>query len=287
MSKKDLNAVDLNVEEVVENDGTEKPKAKLNFFSIILILVGIICIGVSAWGLYGIYTEYQVAVDRYNELENEFVEIYTPPVNTEDDTDSTEDAPQVPWYQMISVNLEGLQKKYPDIVGWIFFENETISYPVLHAEDNDKYLRTTYDGKSATAGSIFIEATHSGDFSDTHTIVYGHNMKNLSMFGKLKYYKTQDGYYDTHQYFQIFSGNKIMRYQIFAYQEVGVDSFVYQEAFTSGRVLANKLVANSMVNPRLDIKDNDKIITLSTCTTEDEYRFVVSAVLVETYTIGQ
>lgn len=275
---------ELNVVEEVKEEVKEKPKAKLNFVSVILILVGVICIGVAAWGIYGIYNEYQMAVDKYNALEEEFVE-YTPPVGTETEDGSTEPAPEIPWYQMISVDLEGLHKKYPDIVGWIFFENETISYPVLHAEDNNKYLRTTYDGKSATAGSIFIEATHSGDFSDTHTLVYGHNMKNLSMFGKLKYYKTQDGYYDTHQYFQIFSGNKIYRYQIFAYQEVGVDSFVYQEYFTSGRVLANKLLANSMVNPKLDIKDSDKIITLSTCTTDDEDRFVVSAVLVETYTI--
>jgi len=284
MSNEELNVKELNEEkDMVDNHTTETDKKKFNFVSVILILVGVICICVSAWGIYGIYSEYKMAVDKYSDLEDEFVEIYTPPVNTEDD--STEEVSQVPWYQMISVDLKGLQKKYPDIVGWIFFENETISYPVLHAEDNNKYLRTTYDGKKATAGSIFIEATHKGDFSNTHTIVYGHNMKNLSMFGKLKYYKTQDGYYDTHQYFQIFSGNKIYRYQIFAYQEVGVDSFVYQESFTSGRVLANKLLANSMVNPRLDIKDSDKIITLSTCTADDDDRFVVSAVLVETYTI--
>ena len=268
----------------------EKEKNKLSVTSLLLIVVGVICIGVSAWGIYGIYSEYQMAVDKYEELESEFVEIHTPPVvdNTEKETENTDTeviTPEIPWYEMISVDLKGLNKKYPHIVGWIFFENETISYPVLHSDDNNRYLRTTYDGKKATAGSIFIEATHKNDFSATHTIVYGHNMKNLSMFGKLKYYKTQKDYYDTHQYFQIFSGNEILRYQIFAYQEVGTDSFVFQEKFASGRVLANKLLANSMVNPGITIDDDDKIITLSTCTVEDDYRFVVSAVLVERYNI--
>lgn len=267
-----------------------KNKSKLNVKSLLLIVVGIICIGVSAWGIYGIYSEYKQAVDKYADLESEFVEIYTPPVvdtekNPQIDTNTEEVKPEVPWYQMVSVDLNGLHKKYPHIVGWIFFENETISYPVLHSDDNNRYLRTTYDGKKATAGSIFIEATHSADFSDTHTIVYGHNMKNLSMFGKLKYYKTQKDYYTTHQYFQIFTGNEIRRYQIFAYQEVGTDSFVYQEKYTSGRVLANKLLANSMVNPGLEINDDDKIITLSTCTSDDDHRFVVSAVLVERYNV--
>lgn len=267
----------------------EMGKTKLNWTSILLIIVGVICIGVSVWGIMGIYNEYKVAVDKYDDLNSEFVDVYTPP--TEEQNPGTENentetvSPEVPWYQMISVDLDGLHKKYPHIVGWIFFENETISYPVLHSDDNNRYLRTTYDGKKATAGSIFIEATHSRDFTDTHTIVYGHNMRNLSMFGKLKYYKTEENYYDTHQYFQIFSGNEILRYQIFAYQEVSVDSFVYQEKFTSARVLANKLIANSMINTGIEMKDNDKIITLSTCTVEEDYRFVVSAVLVERYNI--
>lgn len=273
---------ELNVVEETQETIAEKPKTKLNKVSILLILVGVLCIVVSAWGIYGIYSEYKMAVDKYSKLEEEYVQIHTP------DTSSSEtESDEIAWYEMATVDLTGLQSKYPDIVGWLFFENETISYPVLYAGDNDKYIRTTYDGKSATAGSIFIEATHNSDFSGTHTLIYGHNMKNLSMFGKLKYYKTQEGYYDTHQYFQIFYGNKVMRYQIFAYQEVAVDSFVFQESFTSGRVLANKLLANSMVNQGLNIKDTDKIITLSTCTADDDYRFVVSAVLVDTYIITQ
>lgn len=268
----------------------EQPKEKFNITRLGLIVIGVICIGIAAWGIYDTYSDYRVSEETYNELEDEFVEVVTPqlfiPNKGHGNGSTQEEAPEVPWYQMISVDLEGLHKKYPHIVGWIFFENETISYPVVHSDDNNRYLRTTYDGKKATAGCIFIEATHSGDFTDTHTIVYGHNMRNLTMFGKLKYYRTEKGYYDTHQYFQIFSGDEILRYQIFAYQNVSIDSFVYTENFTSAQELANKLLANSMINTGMEIKDTDKIITLSTCTTEDDHRFVVSAVLVERYSLS-
>lgn len=284
MNKEELEVTDLSDEEKVEEvTETKKKKKKFNIVSLMLVLVGVICIGVSIYGLYGIYKEYKTAVDRYDNLEVEFVQIYVP----SDDNSVTEEEPQVPWYQLVSVDIEGLQKKYPDVVGWIFFEDGLISYPVMQTDDNSTYLYSTYDGRESKSGSIFMETTHSADFSDTHTIIYGHNMKNLSMFGRLKHYKTKAGYYDEHQYFQIFRGNEILRYQIFAYQDVPVDSFVYQEFFTSARVLSNRLLANSMVNPGLEIEDDDKIITLSTCTADDEHRFVVSAVLVETYTIGQ
>ena len=262
----------------------EKAKTKLSPMSIVLIIIGVICIGVSVWGILGIVYEYKSAVDKYNKLEEEFVTVIVPSESTESENDSTEDnSPK--WYEMVAVDLAGLQKKYPDIVGWIFFENEDISYPVMHSNDNDKYLYHTYDGKESASGSIFIEATHSGNFTDIHTLVYGHNMYDMSMFAKLRYYKTKEGYYDDHKYFQIFSGNKIMRYQIFSCQEASVDSYVFQESFTSARVLSNKLAATSMINPRLNIKDRDKIVTLSTCTADDEHRFIVSAVLVGTYII--
>lgn len=275
-------------------------KGKFNFVSVLLILVGVICIGVSVWGIGGIIMEYQKAANKYDDIENEFVTsngntnaVVPSTENTEvvigTEIDQNQEMVVVPvaWYEMISVDLAGMQKKYPDIKGWIFFENEDISYPVVKGASNDTYLRATYDGKKATAGSIFIGEPHSSNFNDTHTILYGHNMRNLSMFGKLKYYRTQKGYYETHQYFQIFRDNEVRRYQIFAYQEVPTDSFVYTQTFNSGRTLANRLLADSLIKPDITIKDSDKIITLSTCTTDDDERFVVSAVLVDTYTFEE
>ena len=323
MNEKRLEAIDLNIEEPeieteesqteavqteelqagateteaseTEVSETEAPqKKKNNIVSTLLILVGLICMVVSICGLYGIYREYKEAADIYKEAENKYVQKYEQENEalTEIDTEfATEElgteieVPKVPWYQLATVDLKALQQDYAEIVGWIFFEDGLISYPVMQAEDNDKYLHTTYNGKESKSGSIYVDATNSGDFSDTHTIIYGHNMKNLSMFGRLKHYKTQAGYYFGHEYFQIFCGDEILRYQIFAYRDVEVGSSVYEETYTSARLLSYELLRASYVNPKLDIEDDDKIITLSTCTADEEHRFIVSAVLVERYNV--
>ena len=289
MSNEEIKVTDLNVEEeageVGENNSSKKPK---NIVSILLILVGVLCVGIALYGLYGIYNDYKEADDIYSEAEEEFVQIHIPEAEQSTEIDGTEVVvPKGPWYELATVDLKGLQKKYSDIVGWILFEDGLISYPVMQADNNDKYLYTTYNGKESKSGSIFMETTHSGDFSDTHTIIYGHNMKNLSMFGRLKHYKTKAGYYNGHEYFQIFRGDEILRYQIFSYQDVPIDSFVYQEYFTSAKELSNRLLKTSYINPGLKIEDDDKIITLSTCTADDDHRFVVSAVLIEKYSLTE
>lgn len=261
-----------------DSDKSKKNKDR-NITSIILGIISVICIEISVYGLYSIYKDYKVADDIYQNAKEEFVTLQ----NETDDHLIEEPLERGPWYEMITVDITALKGKYPDIVGWIYFEDGLISYPVMQADDNEKYLHIAYNGKESKSGSIFMGANYEKDFSDTHTLIYGHNMKNLSMFGRLKYYKTKSEYYKEHAYFQIVRENEILRYQIFAYQDVPVDSFVYRENFTSAKELSKRLLQGSYVNPGLDIKDEDKIITLSTCTSDDMHRFIVSAVLIERY----
>lgn len=274
---------------------SSEAKKKNNLVSIICTIVGVICIGVAGYGLWGIYQDYKVGDDVYQEAESEFVHIHIPVDNEEEfSTESSEvtsevpQGPTGPWYELASVDVTGLKNKYPDVVGWILFENGMISYPVVHSDSNDTYLYTTYNGVESIGGSIFVEAVHSGDFTDTHTLVYGHNMKNGSMFGKLHYYRRSNDYYNnrqSNQYFLIFTEEEILRYHIFAYQEVTVDSFVFKEYFTSGKELGDRLLQNSRIKPEVTIPEDGRIITLSTCTAGEENRFVVSGVLVERFSL--
>jgi len=288
MSKEELKIVDLaedNLDEVFEELESEVPeenvqssedrKKKMTRINNLLVLVGVLCIGIALYGLYDVYKGYKTDTDIYEHAVEEYVEIYVP----------ENDEVEIPWYELAWVDIVAVQNEYPDVIGWIMFEDGSISYPVVQGDDNDKYLYMAYNGKEAKAGSIFMDANAKDDFSDTHTIIYGHNMKNLSMFGKLKYYKTQKDYYDGHKYFLVFRKNEILRYQIFSYQEVPDDSYIYQEDFTSAKQLADSLQPNSMVNANLDISDENRIITLSTCTAADDERFIVSAVLVERYNL--
>ncbi|MBO6215720.1 MAG: hypothetical protein J6N76_09385 [Lachnospiraceae bacterium] len=61
---------------------------------------------------------------------------------------------------------------------------ESISYPLLYSGD-DYYLRSNYLKEEEIAGSIYIDGNNSPDLDDAYTLIYGHNMRNLSRFGKL------------------------------------------------------------------------------------------------------
>ncbi len=188
------------------------------------------------------------------------------------------------WYEKFSVDFEYLQSINSDIIGWIVWENEDISYPLLYSGDNSKYLSTSFDGRELSSGSIFLDGRNDSSFSDQHNIIYGHNMKNLSMFGKLKYYKTDDSYYSEHQYIQILLPDRTERYQIFSFNTVSSSSIVYNVDYTNSEEIEeflNYIELASYTATGIDVDSEDKILSLSTCTADEDKRFVINAVLVD------
>ncbi len=185
------------------------------------------------------------------------------------------------WYDMYTVDFATLDTINPDIVGWVAWENEDISYPILYSGDNSTYLDTSFDGKELDSGSIFLDGRNTFSFDDDHNIVYGHNMKNLSMFGKLRYYKEDDSYYDDHKYIQVILPDRTERYEIFAYNTVKADSIVYNVSYDSVEDYAEFInyICLASYNPTgIYVTTDDKILTFSTCTSSDDKRFVVHAV---------
>lgn len=184
------------------------------------------------------------------------------------------------WYTDVDVKLEELQQVNADIIGWIRFDNlEQLSYPVLYSGDDEKYLRTDIYGNQTIAGCIFMEGMNTPDFQDYHTILYGHNMKNLSMFGSLKKYKTEDFYKD-HQFFTIYTSECAYRYQIFAYYDVPETDEVYTVGFAPDdtfQKFIDKMKQKSYDDTGVNVTKDDHIMTLSTCSTTGK-RFVVHAV---------
>lgn len=203
------------------------------------------------------------------------------------------------WYNMIDVDINELKKQNPDTRGWIFFENEDISYPIVQGSDDEKYLDVAFDGQNVRAGSIFLEALNDALFKDTNSIIYGHNMRDQSMFGKLQKYKNEDGYYKDHLYFQIITGDKKYRFQVFSFNDVPDTSDVYTLTFASNKEYADYLrnvISLSQVNidvPNVAAEGTSadeallanykKLATLSTCTSRDDMRFVVIGTYVGEY----
>lgn len=253
------------------------------------LAVGLLITLVAAAGLIVFFHDYKDADDLYEETRAIYVISWDAEPESEEDVYVTQEQFENPeyvpeWYNLVRIDLIGLKCINPDIVGWIYFENEDISYPILYGETDDEYIYTTYDGKSAKSGSIFLESLNSPDFTDNHTIIYGHNMRNLSMFGRLRNYYMDTTYYGSHKYFQILTGSKSYRYEIISCKHVAATDRIFSvygsDAVGYADFVKESVMAGSMISTDISPAYNDRIVTLSTCSDKDN-RFVVNAVMID------
>jgi len=179
----------------------------------------------------------------------------------------------------VEVDFAALKKVNSDIIGWIMIEQTVINYPLLQGSDNQKYLTTAYNGQSNRQGSIFMDCNHSPDFSNRHTIIYGHYMKNGSMFGALANYSGQS-FYDSHRYFYILTEDGLARYEIVSAYTADVGGMTYQRAFPESggyEAFLGYIMGQSQIESGAELTAADQIVTLSTCTPSSsrQLRFVV------------
>ena len=95
------------------------------------------------------------------------------------------------------IDFEGLRAMNPDIVAWIYIPDTNVDFPVLMGAENSSYLYTNYKREYSFAGSIFMDVSCDPDFTDQETMIYGHNMHNGDMFGRLKKFQ-DESYLDAH-----------------------------------------------------------------------------------------
>ncbi len=180
--------------------------------------------------------------------------------------------------------LDSVMKEYPETVGWIYFEDGHISYPIMQSSDNDKYKKNSYKGDEAREGSIFLDHRSSADLSDYNSIIYGHNMKDGTMFGTLRKYRDTPGYYDDHLYFQVILPDKKYRYLIFAYMDVPQSYEIYDYVGEASKGLGDNLEyvrRKAYISDEIPVNTSDKVVTLSTCTDKDDLQFVILGVMVD------
>lgn len=255
-------------------------KQKRGVGDILLTLILIIAIGVfcfAGYNLYHIYTEYKKGTDEYNQIEQMAV------INRDPDAVQMEpvDEGQGPSLTApMKIDFDTLRGVNEDVIGWIYIEAlEDVSYPVVKGTDNNTYLHMTYEKNYNFAGTIFIDCENSGDFSDCNTLVYGHNMKNGSMFGQLKKFSQDPELYKKSKYFWIFTPEKDYRYEIIAAYTTGVSSDTYTLFKGPGQEFEEYLETikgySEIQTEAGEMTMKDKIVTLSTCTGNDATRFVV------------
>lgn len=240
----------------------------------------------SIWKLSSIFLEYRSGAKEYDDLKQYVLEEPVPPDASESsDSDgeseeaSNEEDRTSASAPMARIDLSSLQDINSEAVGWIEIPGTVLSYPMVHTTDNLYYLTHTFRGESNKSGSIFIETSNNEDFSDLHTIIYGHNMKDGSMFAMLKNYQKQS-YWEAHPYVYIDLSDGSHCYQIFSCHTAPVTDISYTIGYTQDEIYASFLTAlqtSSLYDTGVPVGTDDSVITLSTCTNNGKDRFVIHA----------
>lgn len=185
---------------------------------------------------------------------------------------------------LIEVDFATLQAANPEVCGWLLIPGTKISYPLTQGEDNSLYLDHTYDLQKNKAGCIFVDARNNPGFDDFNTVIYGHNMKNGSMFGDLNEYRHLD-YWLANPYLYIITPAGMRQYQIFS-AYVGAeddDAYVVDFSNVERQEFIRRICNASLIQGVTRPAEDDLIVTLSTCTSVYSWqRFLVHARLVAT-----
>lgn len=292
-----------------------------DIMSTLLMLIALCVFLFSAYTLYGFYKEYKKSADEYDNLENMYAisiteedseptseaeqikKVLSDIAALEDDTalDELEKEIENDQVETETTIENGQEVKLPlmrnpidfasllnvneDITGWLKISALDISYPIVQGEDNDYYLHRTFEKTENFAGCIFMNCDNEADFTDQNTIIYGHNMKDGSMFGKLKQFKEAENF-EKSKYFWVFTSDKIYQYRIFSAATVDKTGLFYQVVFRDNDfdLWMNAAFENSVVeNSDVELDRDDRVVTLSTCTGDDATRFVVLGKLVRVY----
>ena len=268
----------------------------------LLTVLLFICLGVAGFSAYKLITtalEYKQSSDEYEDLKKYTADNVSPlPTQTPEPTPVPEEPdineptpeptpapePEASERPPIAVDCDQLAAINPDFAGWIYLGAEDISYPIVHTTDNDYYLHRTFENTYNFAGSIFMETQNRTDLSDPHTIIYGHNMKNESMFGKLKYLLNREDYKldDT---FWIITRDHAFKYKIFSIAQTESDSGVYTLFTGPGPEIVEYIRACERLSAvkfePVECDENSRVVTLSTCVAaEGDARLVVQGILV-------
>ena len=275
----------------IDNIEKKVTKKKKNYvfgkkLRIVITVLAVIVFCGAGYQLISILKEYKQGEDLYDNLTNSFTSVNVARDNEEDQGEDYSDGNIMP-YNKVDVDFDGLKKANSDVVGWIQFEHVDISYPIVKGSDNSYYLTHTVTKTENKAGAIFMDHNNASDFSDMNTIIYGHNMKNGSMFGLMGQYKNAE-FYLGRECFWIYTPDADYRYMIFScYEPKADDANVYtfwsEPCEDYGKYLENAKNASKYHTEVSALSQDDKIVTLSTCTSRgSDYRFVVQGRLIET-----
>ncbi len=221
------------------------------------------------WQIFSIQFAYSEAAGEYEDLRKQV--FAAPPTQSAAASATAGDAPKE---APVAITLGSVIALNPECTGWIDIPNSSLSYPFVRAADNDKYLNRTFLGKQNSAGAIFMDYRNPADLTAPHLILYGHNMKNGSMFGLLPSY-LDAAYLQAHPTLVLYNQSKVYTYKIFSARVSDAYDASYRVDFSGAEDFS--AFAATYGAPT----GTSQMLTLSTCTNvQDEERILVHAALV-------
>ena len=176
------------------------------------------------------------------------------------------------------IEFQKLHKENTDCVAWIRFPHMKINYPVMQAADNSYYLSHSFSKKYLGSGCIFMDCSNKNDFTDYNTWIYGHNMRDKSMFGSLNYYSKKE-FFEKNPSFYLYYGSYVLKCDIFSCYTVDCSYGSYPISFGDQEDYAqylNGVKNRGLYDTKVKVSSHNHIISLSTCTsvTKGERRII-------------
>ena len=180
------------------------------------------------------------------------------------------------------IDFAKLKQKNSDAIAWIKVNGTDIDFPVVKGTDNSYYLTHNFDKEKNKAGWIFADYRNKFDGTDKNIIIYGHNMKNGSMFASLKDVIKEEWYNnENNKYIALITENENCKYQVFSVYQTETEEYYLQTNISNFKEFVEKIKGRSKKDFNVDIKETDSILTLSTCADNTKYRVVLHAVKIK------
>lgn len=185
------------------------------------------------------------------------------------------------------VDWKALKKVNPDVQGWLYQKGTVINYPVVQGTDNDTYLHTRFDKQWSGGGTLFVDYRMEKGFKGFNSIIYGHHMKDGSMFRSIRGYTKEEGYYDKHKTLELATphGNyHLVAFSAFITKATDENTYkmTYDEAEKQAYIdRAWEQSELPITRDSVDVTKDDRLVTLSTCAYDyEEARYIVMCKMV-------
>lgn len=235
----------------------------------------------SVFSLLRIAKGYSDSRQTYSALANSVVATVSPAPSASPQTETTSAPPEVP----LTIDWDSLRRTNADVVAWLYCAGTPVNYPVVQAENNEYYLTRNVEREKSDGGALFLDCRNNILAQDENFIVYGHRMKDDSMFGTLPQYAEAD-YYTLHPIMYLLTPEQNYRVDLFACRTVHSEEKYFETSFpnkTAFQRYLSKAVEQSYWQPDFEPGTGHPSITLVTCSTyenADNPRFLLHGILV-------